>query len=120
MKRKRLIAAVAVAAAAGVAVPAAGLASADISGGSCTDLDWAIDYHAWRAGTTDASGRPTTQAIGSQRYLNTLYNWYHQNNCNVALGKNRPDLPPCYLSTGCSGLFSYEGRGGIDHAPILE
>ena len=74
------------------------------------DLDRAIDYHEWRAGTTDANDNSTPEAIGSQRYLNTLYRWYHQNNCNVALGKNRPYEPPCYLPKGCSGLDSWFGE----------
>jgi hypothetical protein len=122
MKRRLVVAIAAVAAGVGVLVgPAAGFASADdISGGACTDLDWAIDYHAWRAGTTDSSGRPTAAAVGSQRYLQTLYNWYHQNNCNVALGKNRPSFPPCYLSTGCSSAYEWPERDSPDHAPILE
>jgi hypothetical protein len=122
-KRPALALAAVVAGLASVAVvaPAAGLVSAeDLSGGACTDLDWAIDYRAWRAGTTDASGRPTSEAVGSQRYLSTLYSWYHPNNCNVALGKNRPDFPPCYLSTGCSGNRDWGGGYSDDgYEPVL-
>jgi hypothetical protein len=120
MKRKLVIASAAVAAAAGAVVPGAGVASADVSGGGCTDLDRAIDYHAWRAGTTEASGRPTPEAVGSQRYLETLYSWYHQYNCNVALGKNRPSFPPCYLSTGCSGIYDWPAGERPPKAPVLE
>jgi hypothetical protein len=107
MKRRFAIAIAAVAAGAGVLVgPGADFASADdISGGACADLDWAIDYHAWRAGTTDATGRPAPQAVGS---------------CNVALGKNRPNFPPCYLSTGCTGIYEWPERHSPDHAPVLE
>jgi glucose-6-phosphate isomerase len=121
MKRKLVIGLAAVAAAAGVTGPAAGLAGADdVSGGSCTDLDWAIEYHAWRAGTTDTDGKPTPAAIGSQRYLETLYSWYHQYNCNVALGKSRPSFPPCYLSTGCSGIYDWPTGERPPKAPVLE
>jgi hypothetical protein len=109
--KRKLIGVAAIAAAAGVAVPAAGLASADTSGGACTGFDQAIEYHVWRAGTTNGpDGNPTPDAIDSQRYLRTLYGWYHASNCNVALGKNRPFEPPCYLPKGCNGLDSWYGE----------
>jgi hypothetical protein len=100
-------------------VPAGVASATDPSGGACTDLDRAIDFHAWRAGTTDANDNSTPEAIGSQRYLNTLYRWYHQNNCNVALGKNRPANPPCYLVRGCGALDGWP-ESPSPKAPVLE
>ena len=110
MKRKRVIAMAAVSAAAALSVPAAGLARADTSGGVCTGFDRAIEYHEWRAGTSQGPyGPPTPDAIDSQDYLRSLYAWYHANNCNVALNKRpdeqRPLEPPCYLPDGCLRLW---------------